>query len=186
MRCERCQKREATVHLQHVVGSTVHKVNLCVECANSCAANGENPIAGADLAALVSNLTLHAMNTAFNDVPDADAPIEDKVDGGAKTACKNCGATEVDIRESARMGCAECYNTHRELVQRILSHTHRGMQHCGKTPEGTDRHTSDGDSLDYGCLEQELARAVAEEAYERAAEIRDRLAECRSNETESD
>jgi protein arginine kinase activator len=59
-----------------------------------------------------------------------------------------------------------------------LKHVHRGLRHAGKSPGGAGVTPGEGDVLDrveLSRLEEELARAVAVEAYERAAELRDQI-----------
>lgn len=86
----------------------------------------------------------------------------------APRRCPGCNTSLVEIRKSGRVGCPACYTAFREHLEPLLQRVH-----------GATRHVSGGNG--HGArdelrrLEAALRRAVAEEDYERAARLRDRI-----------
>lgn len=89
--------------------------------------------------------------------------------------CSVCGRTYSDFRRTGKLGCGECYTTFRSAVESALSQIQPGTTHSGKLPSRS------GEELKlkrkYDSLKQELAQAVKEEDYERAAKIHKQIRE---------
>lgn len=151
MLCEHCHKNEAVVHLTQVINDSVKKIHLCEECAAKTGVDVHGPVALADLLLGLSK-------------------------GGEDTACPKCHMRRSDFKKTGRLGCAECYETFKEELLPLLKSMHRGTHHVGKTPKGVALIGSD----DLTELEKQLQKAVAEEKYELAAQLRDRIRECRA------
>lgn len=88
-------------------------------------------------------------------------------------SCPRCGMTYKEFTEGGRLGCATCYETFKEPLKPMLRRLHGATTHLGKAPRRTGaslrlRHTIDA-------LKDEQQGAVAAEAYERAAELRDQI-----------
>jgi len=88
--------------------------------------------------------------------------------------CPDCGMTIRAYKEKSLLGCPECYVTFEDqLLPVIASLQEKRTQHVGRTPRRAsadiDRHIS------IRRLLTQLERAVAQEAYEEAADIRDTL-----------
>lgn len=91
----------------------------------------------------------------------------------AKT-CPNCGLTFANIRQSALLGCAECYTTFDTELAGLIEQAQAGANfHCGRAPRNC-RDSAARLEL-RSRLAKELDEAVAAEQYERAATLRDRL-----------
>lgn len=167
MLCQVCQKREAEVHIQEVIGSTKSVLHLCSECAKSNNLDDQEDN-GLKLAALAYKL---AVENLQEDLPAA-AP-----EASSETVCPRCGTTSSEFGATGRLGCATCYTVFDNALRTLLHSMHAGLKHCGKLP--TDR----AGRPDPGApereslleLERELSRAVNAENYERAAELRDRI-----------
>ncbi|MBN1885945.1 MAG: UvrB/UvrC motif-containing protein [Candidatus Krumholzibacteriota bacterium] len=156
MLCQFCRKREATIHFTNVMGDTVEKIHLCRQCADE---------KGFDYLKK-SNFTMeHLLSGLMSDAAGA-APA------GMRDRCPNCGATLASIMKAGKIGCSACYEHFGEGLMPSLSHMHGNTRHRGKIPGrlgGPSRRRRLED------LRRELADAVAEERYERAAEIRDEI-----------
>jgi protein arginine kinase activator len=152
MLCESCHKNEATVHLTQVINDTVKKVHLCEECAAKSGVEVQSPVALADL--------LLGLSRAADDA-----------------ACPKCHLRRSDFKKMGRLGCPACYEAFKEELLPLLKSMHRGVQHTGKTPKNVG--AAGGWADDVEVLERQLQRAVAEENFELAAQLRDRLRECR-------
>lgn len=165
--CQACHERAAVVHLTQLVDDTITTVHLCSRCAAEQGIAQEiSPVSsplGSFLAALGPL------------VPEPDVAGSTSVAG----SCPECGATLADIRASGRLGCATCWTAFdrplRDLVRRLHGSTH----HVGEwyhdpaaTSEGATGHRLAHERLR---LREALREAIASEAFESAAQLRDEL-----------
>jgi protein arginine kinase activator len=155
MLCEKCHKREATTHIKSVVNGVKQEYNLCSECAKIYG-YGTNSLTG-------------MLDSMFGDISKYDSLPQTKV-------CSVCGASFGDIAKSGKVGCSECYNTFYDELLPYLKRVHGSVNHVGKVPNSaplmvTPKLKSVKD------LRQELSRLVAEENYEQAAIVRDKIKE---------
>ena len=178
MQCDICHKNEASLHFKEVVQDKVVSLNLCRECAD---AQGVTK-------SLQSELELAELIKALSDHSQPEAPAaagtRSKTESRpATTACSQCGTTLDDLRKSGRLGCPACYAAFAAELRPILVEAHRGLTHKGKVPgtAGTPPPTPERaqDAVTLARLDEELARAVAAEAYERAAALRDQVSKLR-------
>ncbi len=152
LKCSLCGK-EATVHLTQIINNKIHKVDLCEECAQQKGVTDPEGFALAEL--------LEKSNFTPQD------PNEEQL------SCPACGYETADFRRTGRLGCATCYDAFESQVRPVLEDMHAGTAHNGKVPElSMERQCS---KLHLRRLKDALARAIAEEAYEEAAKIRDEI-----------
>lgn len=156
MKCCVCKEREATVHLTQIVGDKMHKLDLCEECARS---KGVNDPTGFSLADLLLGL--------------GSAQEEEPVGKPGELRCPHCGFTQTDFKKLGRFGCPECYQTFSDGLEQLLKTMHKGTRHVGKVPAAFAGLHTMKERLER--LQQELARAVQEENFERAAVLRDEI-----------
>ena len=83
----------------------------------------------------------------------------------------SCGATEAEIRRTGRPGCAQCYQTFRDLFLPMVRRIHGAAQHMGAAPKGAP--VSPQARLDR--LGAEMNQAIAKQDFERAAQLRDEI-----------
>jgi protein arginine kinase activator len=166
-----CCGAPATVYLMQVSNGSAARINLCAGCARE---KGVVDDSGSPADALLRNDIFPAMAVARDAFP---------------LVCESCGFSGPNLAERKLLGCDRCYETFGELLEPILKRLQRGSTHCGKRPltqviaipstpakvprerEGLPRSPRD--------LETLLRLAIAEERYEDAARIRDRLASLR-------
>jgi protein arginine kinase activator len=151
LKCSICDK-EATVHLTQIVNNKIHKVDLCESCAQK---KGVTDPEGFSLADLMSK-----------------GPFT-PTSGEAQVVCPTCGQETVDFRRTGRLGCSDCYEVFKSLVVPVLEDMHAGTSHKGKVP--TVALSRQSSQLQLKDLQDSLARAIAEEAYEEAATFRDQI-----------
>ncbi len=149
--CDLCDK-PAVYHDTRVLNGVSTTTSLCEEHARE---------VGVDFTPLSISITLDPAQTGFEFKP---AMIE----------CPDCGLTIALYKEKSLLGCPECYVTFKkQLIPVIASLQEKHIQHVGKTPrrssDAIDRHIA------IRRLLTELERAVTQEAYEEAADIRDTL-----------
>ena len=194
MRCDRCHEREAEVHIRESGDDGVREHHLCRECAAHHALPGGIPI-----------LSLEVMMGGGGEIPsfkevfkkifrvshaeddegedeEEDEEEEEEEDAEALGAippdtprsCPRCGAEAEEILLRGKIGCAECFRAFRAPLEEAL-----GVHLGDGAYRGLCPSSSSGEMMEnWGvvwALRRELDRAVALEAYERAAELRDRL-----------
>ena len=129
-----------------------------------------------------------------------------KATKGSSNTCPRCGMTYERFRKHGRFGCSDCYTTFANELERLFKRIHGSQRHSGKSPiepgalqreqalsanrpetplqpsERAPAAVPGGQDVEE--LRQQLEQAVTDEDYERAAELRDRIAQLES-ETES-
>ena len=166
MLCDNCGEREAAIHLTQIVDNTVTTMHLCEQCAAE---------KGVETGASVAKFPLGDFLASLGKGGAAE--------GGAATdvACPACGGTLQDFRQTGRLGCARCYTTFEPHLRDLLRRLHGSSQHVGEryvgpavaAPPAAASEPVPGREV--GELREQLRRAISEENFELAAELRDRL-----------
>ncbi len=156
MKCDKCGKYNATTHIKQVVNGVVYETNLCHYCAKS--ETADNGFSGILASLLGESLSKPAQ---------------------AAKRCSLCNSSFNDIAHSGKAGCPECYKTFKQELLPYLKRVHGSTKHQGSTPscEKWGKNTLEE-------LRDELARLVAEERYEQAAVIRDKIKEAEAKKYE--
>ncbi|WBW49474.1 UvrB/UvrC motif-containing protein [Peptoniphilus equinus] len=157
MLCDNCHDNEAIISYTKMTGDHVEAIHLCGRCAEE-KMKAEFPFAGGS--AQVESFLRELFKLSGKSAGDFD-----------KT-CTHCGATFSDLEHNA-LGCEHCYDTFEKELTSMLESEKYSSHHMGKVP------ASAGEDLvrqrDIRELERQLREAVATEAYEEAAVIRDQL-----------
>jgi protein arginine kinase activator len=157
MLCSVCKENQATVHLTQIIGDKMQKVDLCEACSKE---KGVTDPAGFSLA----EMFLGGMGTSAEAATDPEA---------AEVKCPACGFTQADFKKTGRLGCPECYVTFSEGLDTLLKSMHKGTRHIGKVPSAVKSQRESKDKLK--ALQKKLDKAIAEESYEVAAQLRDEI-----------
>ena len=164
MLCEKCQKKQASVHLSHLVNnSVVQEVHLCQECAAQITPHSAKPNE------MLPELLMGLME------PLVGKMIKEM--GSAK--CPHCGVTYLDFKNMGRFGCAEDYEVFKNGIEHLIEKIHGHSQHKGKVPSHISQTTIVESEVKK--LQGELERLVKAEKFEEAAKIRDSLKEIKKN-----
>ncbi|MFA6293308.1 MAG: UvrB/UvrC motif-containing protein [Victivallales bacterium] len=173
MICEICNKNEATIHIQEIVNSQKKSLNICQECASK--KNGASSLLnGLNLADILYNISTNIPapeETPINSLDQrvAPAPI---------VTCGKCGWSTLKFSEKGRLGCAECYKVFKDILSLAFKNMHKGTMHVGKRP-GVPSKEADEDTrnaIELMKLQKHLEEHILREEFEKAAEIRDRIA----------
>jgi protein arginine kinase activator len=150
--------KQATVHMQHIINGEKRETHLCADCA----AAQENFISFEDFFQGFLNSFLS---------PENQSAVISKSE--EELRCPRCGLTYRRFKNIGRLGCAQCYNTFQTDLDAVFKNVQAGTSHIGKIPEKS------GSALKakrYSeTLRTELAKAVAEERFEEAARLRDKI-----------
>lgn len=156
MRCEKCQKKTASVHVKKVINGKESEVHWCLECAS-----GKIPF---------------ALNVGFPNVLASILDFQRSFDTKEEEArCSLCGFTLQDIQGRNQLGCSLCYETFYPHLQNLLRKIHGTTRHRGKIPK--KGHALLRINREIEETKSRLKEAVQEEQYELAARLRDRVRE---------
>lgn len=155
MLCEKCGKNNATVMYTQIVNGQKSTLNICSQCAS-----GESIFDN-----FGSLLNFGVRPSAQN------------------TVCPVCGMTLSEFSRKGRAGCGECYNTFRPQASAMLRKIHGSAKHVTTedATEETKQVTKQKNPLEE--LKEQLKCAIAEENFEQAAILRDKI---RSEEKKGD
>jgi len=159
MHCENCNKNPATVHVTEIPqeGDEAVQQNLCDVCAaqHDLPHNAAQPKSISDIWKL---LQISAQKAAQR----------------RKTVeCEACGMSLEELRRKGRLGCPQCYEVFQSHLVDLFEGMHGAREHVGRLPGGAQAGRDKAHRID--SLREELEVAIREEAYERAASIRDEL-----------
>lgn len=154
MNCDVCKKNQANVFLTQIVEGKMQKVNLCDACSKE---KGVADPTGFALADLLLGL----------------GAAQEMERGGNVQRCTACGFSQADFKKTGRLGCAACYETFSDGLQSLLKGMHKGTAHVGKVPTRMQHTLQREQQLKE--LHRDLRKAVSEENYESAAQIRDQI-----------
>src|SRR6185295_6973580 len=160
MKCEaeNCEN-EATVHLTEIREGVKHEMHLCEGCAAAKGLPGTSHFTIQQLLAGIASQTQQLSTT--------------KAKRGKEPSCPGCGTTLSQFQSSGRFGCPECYSAFKDDVQNLVEKIHDSTQHSGKVPKRTSSDVSI--QKDLRQLQMELKKAIKQEEYEKAAELRDKI-----------
>ena len=159
MRCDSCKERDAVINLTQVEHDTKVTLHLCEQCAQE---------KGIETGSAVLKSPLGTFLSAMGKGTTLPVPAD-------TLQCASCGATLRDFRDSGRLGCAQCYQSFEEHLRDLLRRLHGSSQHVGErylAPGASGEASPKSPLLD---LRDQLRRAVDNEDFELAAELRDRI-----------
>ena len=168
MQCERCHKKKVAVYYRENRNGRIRALRLCPECAERLEQAGELEDMSTPLSASLSPLLTYEVGTSRHPLPMAK-------EGSAYgiTVCPCCGGSFPDMASEGRMGCPDCYRVFSESLQAPLRILHGGAEHKGRISAG---HRAKLDRVKrLAELKEALQAAVAEEAFESAAALRDEI-----------
>jgi protein arginine kinase activator len=91
--------------------------------------------------------------------------------GASTRICPVCKISFAEFRTSGRLGCANDYRAFEAELKPLLENIHGSSRHVGRSPH----HQGAGPNTHLLNLRKELQKAVGQENYERAAQIRDEI-----------
>jgi protein arginine kinase activator len=160
--CERCNK-SASVHMTEISGGKPHDVHLCDTCAQE--------------AGYVPQAPHMPINELLSQFLKKQAQVTDI----PATRCPDCGMSWQEFKDTGLLGCSKDYDLFVNQLGGVIERAQNGANHhTGKTLEIGAAHPKKEDAVklrqaELSRLRKELARAVEDESYERAAQLRDQI-----------
>ena len=164
MLCQNCSKAQATTHIKRIINGEATEQHLCAACAKKL---------GFD--SFFDDFSLSIPNFFSGFFSDAVPAL-----AGRKTErCETCGSSFDEIVRTGMVGCADCYDTFFSELMPTIRNIHGNTEHKGKRPgaiEYTVNEEKTDDSADkLTSLKAELKKAIEDENFERAAQLRDEI-----------
>ena len=157
MLCDNCKINNATTHIKTIVNGVAREQNLCEECA---AKLGYNSLNQGGLTSMLASLFGENMSKTH---------LSGK-------QCPNCKTDFSLITKTGKVGCPICYETFKTELLPYIKRVHGSTIHQGKIPNKAPLIVKPKNQTVYE-LKMQLSRMVAEEKYEEAAVIRDKIKE---------
>lgn len=161
--CEICNKNRATLKLTRVDDGNVTEAWICQACAGEHSPlqkKSEETTAG--LQSLFANLLKEKGGE------EAAQKVEPE-----RATCTACGMAFETYRKTFLLGCEECYESFEEALLSDLRKIHGDTRHVGKVPPGQEQQVRQ--QVTVAELRRDLNEAIAQEDFEKAAELRDRI-----------
>lgn len=160
--CERCNK-PATVHMTEISGGKPQDVHLCDACAQEAGYVQQTHI---------------PINELLNQFLKTQAQVSDT----PVTRCPDCGMSWQEFKDTGLLGCPKDYELFLNQLSGVIERAQGGgTHHTGKAVHpATASADPKNDAVrlrlaELNRLKKELARAVEDESYERAAQLRDQI-----------
>ena len=121
--------------------------------------------------------TLNLCGVCMAKFQEKSAPPADKKSTpptDSQLRCAQCGMSYEEFKKIGRPGCGACYLAFGAPLERLLKRIHGAAQHRGKGL--VEARVLPLPEEELAQLRQQLESAVAAEAYEEAAQLRDRIA----------
>ncbi len=159
MRCEKCQQRQAQVHVSQKINEKTVQQHLCEVCALELKEQS-SPFA-------------FSVHDFLGHLYDESTHAQTGPQNASSKQCVGCGQTYSDYKRTGLFGCPECYRSFRLVVIPLIKRIHGDIHHAGKIPLKVERIQRFEKKKKQ--LQNTLQEAVREEAYEKAAETRDQI-----------
>lgn len=158
MKCEKCQKNEASVFYREIINGKETRLTLCPACARE-----REEESGLSFKSLFSN---SLFKSSFPQVVTE------------KEKCPLCGLTSDDVARLGKVGCPACYGAFEAYLAPNLRRLHGSVVHRGRAPARLRQERKEKSEIEK--LEGELRASIEKEDYENAARLRDKIREMRN------
>ena len=162
MLCQNCEKRVAKVHFTKIVNNKKIEAFLCEQCAKE---KGQvsftfsiNPF---NIGEFFSGLLGYQDSTPFTPSISQD------------TVCERCGMSFDQFQKTGKFGCSNCYEVFEDKLRPLMNRLHGHVQHNGKVPDKVAKSIEVSREVDK--MREQLAKAIQNEEYEKAAKLRDKI-----------
>ena len=162
MKCQICNKNEANIVFTKIINNEKIILRICTDCAKKkgISVDFEKP-SQPKVYSFIGSLTGVLGEKEDKEIPDL--------------ACDVCGLTFAEFKKNGLFGCDKCHVAFGEQISNLLKQIHGTDVYDGETPE---KLSEEGKKIQHlKGLRAELECCIELEDYERAAELRDKIAE---------
>lgn len=167
MLCQKCQQRDAVVHLTKIINGQASELYLCQECAFKAQTPSYN---------IYPNMMADFLQALFGASPTGQYSQSGQVVGEtAQQKCPCCEMTLAQIQQVGKMGCSRCYDAFEPQMELLLRRIHGRGKHIGKVPARGGAAYKNKQEI--AKLKEQLMDLVQAEKFEEAAVLRDKIKE---------
>lgn len=167
MLCNMCKNNEANVHITRIINGKKEEYMVCQECAKQF--NNLDNFSLINSSSFMSPFSVQNILTGMLDYINDGV----KINNGSRVICKHCGTTYDEFKQKGLLGCDKCYECFKSTVMPIVKRVQGNVEHVGKIPKKSGKEIINKKTLLK--LKMNLQKCIAEEEYEKAAEIRDEI-----------
>lgn len=165
MKCQKCGANNANTHVKTIINGEFKEYDLCNDCAKKMGYTN----VFSDMEDEFSNF----LGSFFGNVLPARTQA---------TRCEFCGTTYPEIAKTGHVGCAKCYDVFADELYPSIRRIHGNTTHCGKNSKRAENAKAEKPAEQtkedkIKALKAELDKAVKEQNFEHAAELRDKIKE---------
>lgn len=157
MICDHCGKNPATTAVKQTINGKTQIFHLCSSCAEHLQ---------------ISNF----FGNPFFSTSDLFSSFFQQMDA-RNTAdtrqCPRCGTTLHNILSTGHLGCSECVKTFQKELLPTIRKIHGNAVHTGKVPQTAPVEIKTKRQIEL--LEEQLQKSIAQQDFEKAAELRDEI-----------
>ena len=167
MVCQHCHARVATIHIQKIGRQgEIRDQWLCADCA----------------------VQLGVLRSEREWVFGENSPY--RTYRQKESVCPVCGMTFSRLLSQGAPGCSQCFTVFREQLRPVIQQLHGAVRHVGKKPGRTYAlritpkqnhalalHINENRDLLRKVTQEQLREAVANQEFEKAAQLRDEIRE---------
>ncbi len=189
--CDICQTNPATIHLTQIENGEVATRHYCEACAEE---EGLNFLSMTGSQKPDDDEEINP----WEDSDDEDDEFEEEEEGeegeegitdlstivenskkesSSERICPKCGITEAEFLKEYEAGCAVCYTTFGDIIDRMVHHYSGPTYYRGKKYHQA---TSKAFKTELDYLKEELTNAIQQQKFELASVLRDRIRELES------
>ncbi|MEH7308334.1 UvrB/UvrC motif-containing protein [Neobacillus drentensis] len=167
MICQECNQRPAALHFTKIINGEKTEVHLCEKCAQE---KGEMFIFNGESGFAFNNLLAGLLNIDPTFQKQSQSPFHQE----EILHCDVCSMTFPQFLKVGRFGCSHCYEAFKEQLNPVLRRLHSGnWTHNGKIPKRIGGSIHLRKQIEE--LKNMLKESIANEEFEKAAEIRDEI-----------
>ena len=173
MLCQKCHKKTASVFISSIINDQETRIYLCDDCVKDYPLfnfNFQNPFSIKD----VMDKFKIDEDPSIDQEKDSLLPV-DNDSKEEDVICPNCYSTYNEYKQTGKLGCSRCYEAFEEKLKPVLKNIYGHEEYIGKIPKKDNSHIYI--SKEIRILKEDLNRAVEQEEYEKAADIRDKIKE---------
>lgn len=175
MKCDFCNKNEATIHLIKIQGSNVEKINICRECAKDFSFLNEEDFYG-DLTKIFYKIFQSGKGSTQS---GNSKKILKDLSFRRNLKCSICGMDLKAIKRTGKVGCGNCYSEFKDILFPVIKSIQGSLENKGKIPVNTSKKIRLEKSIKD--LRYKLQREIIIENFEGAAKIRDKIKRLEKN-----
>lgn len=164
MLCEHCRQNKSVVYLTKIENNKKVQLSLCEKCAGE---YQQQFTAGSEPTFSINQF----LTNLFSDTSEA---AEGQI-CESEEACPTCGFSYPAFMKIGKLGCGYCYEIFQDKLESVLKRIHGSSTHAGKFPEKIGGKVKVQREMKK--LKSTLQKLVAEEKFEEAAEVRDKIKE---------